>query len=231
MKIKAWIWGLALACGLGLVFPTAAAASPIVLNVTNCPTCDGNTYAVSLVQNTSTDYTLTVVANLSGYADGPAFLSAIAPKIPGVDVTTLTSAPGVANAGSWTPLTYTDPSTGINAGGCHITSGHNDFFCSDTANLGPTLTFNATGSSTPLTFVWDLSGANFGAGPIGASLKAQFEDSSGTKVGDLLSDDFNLPISPGSPVPEPATWALLATGLLALGITLKRQAFVVGGGR
>ena len=208
MTTRSAVLALALVLGLGLAAPAAARANTI--GPTNCLTCYGNSYTLTYFQTGSTQYTINLIIDASGYDAGvnSAYLMSIAPGIPGWTMpASLLSAPG--GTGDWSAV----QAGGINASGCDGSG--SPFFCNSALSQG---TFNEVGTTTPLDFSWSITDASLPTGAGGVSLKAYYADSSGNKVGPLLSEDMTLTM-----VPEPATWWLLGTGLLLLGCLWRRQ--------
>jgi hypothetical protein len=194
------------AAGLALfVVSTPAHATPIG---PDCGTCQGSiyelTYSGSPISSTATTQTfaVTLTINPSGYTGGGAFIDNVAPKVSSmVSAETLVSAPGTL--GNWT----LSPG-GINAGGC---SGSGSGFVCAADSTPP--------SDAPLPFagtyswVFDLTiptGTLFTAADA-ASIKVRYTDTSGNKVGALVSEDITLEV-----IPEPSTLLLVGGGLALL---------------
>jgi hypothetical protein len=230
MKFLGWFRALALT-GLGAL-PILAIADPIG---PNCGTCNGGIYTLSwsgtpqsTTATTETDrITLTidtsgVPASLTsqGGGAGPFFLNAVAIKIASsVLGSSLISAPG--GAASWNLIPG-----GINAGGC--SGSGSGFTCTDWVAVGP-----GTALGGLLTFVFDQTIA-LGAlmtDPFESSIKAQYVNSRGSKVGALVSEEITLQssstssgISSTGTTPEPGSTslALLGLGLLAATFWMRR---------
>ncbi len=194
---------------LALASPQAARADSL--------TYQGVVYTMSYfqtgVQVGTYDYTIQLTVDASGLNTAPsAYLASVAPGITGAVgpnglATTpadLIAAPG--GVGGWTTTVG-----GLNANGC---SGTGNFFCSS-ANSDGTFNLNTSSSaSSPFLFQWVIYDSSLPTGVDGIALKSEFVNAAGSKVGGLLSQDLTL--TPLTPVPEPGTWVLMASGLLAL---------------
>jgi hypothetical protein len=95
---------------------------------------------------------------------------------------------------------------GINAGGC---DGHGSGFVCAGAN---SLSFAAAVPDGTYSWVFDLTTTGLFTMPNEASIKARYTDSSGNKVGGLVSEDITLQRSDA--VPEPTSLLLLGSGLM-----------------
>lgn len=219
MKTFTWIRTLTMA-GV-LAAPALAMADPIG---PNCGSCDGGIYTLSwsgtpesTTATTETDrITLTidtsgVPASLTsqGGGAGPFSLNAVAIKIASsVISSSLFSAPG--GTANWNLVTG-----GINASGC--SGSGSGFDCADWIAAGPGAALGGI-----LTFVFDQT-INLGSlltSNLGASIKAQYVDASGSKVGALVSEDITLQssstssgISSTGSTPEPGSTSLAVLGL------------------
>jgi MYXO-CTERM domain-containing protein len=204
----------------------------------NCPTCDGGIYTLSwsgtpqsTTATTETDrITLTidtsgVAASLTsqGGGAGPFALNAVAIKVSAsASGSSLVSAPG--GTASWNLIPG-----GINSGGC--SGSGSGFDCADWIAAGPGAALGGI-----LTFVFDqtISLGSLLTGPLDSSIKAQYVNSSGSKVGALVSEGITLQsssstssgISSTGSAPEPGSTslALLGLGLLAASFWMRRRA-------
>jgi hypothetical protein len=61
------------------------------------------------------------------------------------------------------------------------------------------------------TWVFDLTVPTGSLTPNSGSIKVQYTDGSGNKVGDLVSEEITLEV-----IPEPSSFVLIAAGLVAL---------------
>jgi len=189
-----------------------AGATPIGPPPLSCGgnTCQGSTYELlysgSPISSTATTQTfeITLTINPTGYNGGGAFINAVAPKVSSaVDAVKLVSAPGTLT--NWTTMTG-----GINANGC---SGSGSGFVCAKDTSPPTdapVPFAGTYS-----WVFDLTVPTGGLTPNSGSIKVQYTDGSGNKVGSLVSEEITLEV-----IPEPSTLLLVAAGL---GVLARRR--------
>jgi hypothetical protein len=188
-----------------------AGATPIGPPPLSCgDTCQGSTYELlysgSPISSTATTQTFEITLNINptGYNGGGAFINAVAPKVSSsVDAFKLVSAPGTL--ANWTTM-----AGGINANGC---SGSGSGFVCAKETSSPTdapVPFAGTYS-----WVFDLTMPTGALTPNSGSIKVQYTDASGSKVGALVSEDITLEV-----IPEPSTLLLIAAGL---GVLARRR--------
>jgi PEP-CTERM motif-containing protein len=192
-----------------------AGATPIGPPPLSCAsnTCQGSIYELtysgspipppSLASTATTQtFEITLTINPTAYNGGGAFINAVAPKVSSmVDAVTLVSAPG--GSGNWATMMG-----GINAGGC--SGSGSGFVCAKdrTPPQDAPVPFAGTYS-----WVFDLTipTGTLLTGANAASVKVQYTDSSGNKVGALVSEPITLEV-----IPEPSTLLLVAGGLAFL---------------
>jgi len=189
---------------------TPALATPIGPPPLSCSggTCQGSiyelTYSGSPISSTPTTQTfaITLTIDPTAYNGGGAFIRAVAPKVSDkVNSFTLASAPGVL--GNWTPM-----SGGISAGGC--SGSGSGFVCAQDTTPPKDAPVPFAGTYSWVFDVTIPTGTLFTAADA-ASIKAQYTDSSGNKVGSLVSEDITLEV-----IPEPSTLFLVTCGLAFL---------------
>jgi hypothetical protein len=209
-----WVLGCLLLCGIASTATYADTIGP------NCSTCGGVVYTLTYApggapSNGTQWYDFTVKVDATGINVATAqVLTALALKAPaGTSGVQLISAPA---SGGWT-LT----SGGTNSGGCMYNT-TNGFDCAQATatSTGTGSGFGVpTGANDIYTFVFGFLLPAGTGGPISSDIKAVYDTTSGTFGG--------LQMSPGevmaSPVPEPGTLGLLASGLFVMGMLLKRR--------
>lgn len=162
-------------------------------------------------------FRVTLGIDTNGYSGTGSFLDQVAVKVSDSFVSaSLYSAPfGVA---SWALVPG-----GISASGCN--GAGSGFECVNSLavlNAGKGVAINP-GNGVGIDYSWVLditmdNGALF-TGLDMASVKGRFVNSSGAKVGDLVSEHITLT----TPVPEPETYAMLLAGLGLLGFAARRR--------
>jgi hypothetical protein len=191
-----------------VVFPAGATPiGPPPLTCTN-GTCQGAiyelTYSGSPIGSTATTQTfeITLTINPTGYNGGGAFINAVAPKVSSAENSvTLKSAPGVL--ANWTTM-----NGGINAGGCSMAG--SGFVCAEDEIPPSTVPLGDAPVPNPTTYTWvfDLTIPTGDLTPSAGTIKVEYTNASGTKVGALVSEPITLEV-----VPEPSTLLLVASGL------------------
>jgi hypothetical protein len=196
-----------------------AGATPIGPPPLTCTnnTCQGAiyelTYSGSPISSTSTTQTfgITLTIDPTGYNGGGAFINAVAPKVSSAENSvTLTSAPGVL--ANWTTM-----NGGINAGGCSMAGA--GFVCAE--DEIPPSKIPLGDAPVPFagtyTWVFDITIPTGTLTPSAGTIKVEYTDSSGTKVGTLVSEPITLEV-----IPEPSTAVLLAAGLASTSVVRRR---------
>ena len=201
---------LLLVCaGLGLVATALpASATPIGPPPLSCTngTCQGSiyelTYSGSPISTTATTQTfaITLTINPTGYNGGGAFINAVAPKVSSAENSvSLVSAPGVL--ANWTTM-----NGGINAGGCSMAG--SGFVCAEDSTPPTDAPVPFAGTYT---WLFDITIPTGDLTPSSGTIKVEYTDASGNKVGALVSEPITLEV-----IPEPSTLLLVGFGLALL---------------
>jgi hypothetical protein len=171
----------------------------------NCGTCSGSIYTLTSSTIGTDEFQITFTVDTSGYNGGGTLLDDVAFKVSSADPTSVSLVSAPNGAGDWTAF-----AGGINAGGC---DGHGSGFVCAAAN---SLASAASVPDGTYAWVFDITTTGLFTGTNESSVKARYTDSSGNKVGALLSEDITLqPDTPPS-VPEPSSLLLLGSGLAGL---------------
>jgi hypothetical protein len=189
---------------------TPAGATPIGPPPLTCTnnTCQGAiyelTYSGNPISSTATTQTfaITLTIDPTGYNGGGAFINAVAPKVSNTENSvTLASAPGVL--ANWTTL-----NGGVNAGGCSMAGA--GFVCAEDEHPPSKVPLGDAPVPKATTYTWefDITVPTGGLTPNLGTIKVEYTDGSGKKVGNLVSEPITLEV-----VPEPSTAVLLAAGL------------------
>ena len=208
-----------------LVFGMTIAANADTIGP-NCATCNGATYTLTYnptaVASDSTSqtfeffYTIDVSGFNAAAAGSTVYLEAVAlkPSNDILDPSTMAFAPG--GVGDWSNPLITGS---LNANACSDNTG-NAFACAQAVSLSSFNQFTV-GSSKTFSFGLDI---RMGTGTLTTadSIKAEFVDANGNKIGSLLSE--NITASRSVPAPEPTSLALFGAGFAALATLRKRRA-------
>jgi hypothetical protein len=181
----------------------------------NCGTCQGSTYLLTYDPTMTTTsggvstYDVFFTIDPTTYNGGGAYINAVAIKIASQEASTgnsVVNAPG--GAGSW----LLDLG-GLNAGGC--SGSGNGFICAEDSHTAPVPVAGK--------YTWEFHYAtsqSLLAGPMGSSIKAEYVNASGGKVGALVSEDITLQTKT---VPDGGMTLMLLGGVLVGLETLRRK--------
>jgi hypothetical protein len=176
-----------------------------------CASCLGSSYTLSYTNTANPNvFDVTLVINATGFTNSNTdLLNAVSLKLSSSSPTaSLLSAPTGFS---------TTVSGGLSAGGCN--GAGSGFFCSESSGLG----VEVGHAGDIYTFVWAVttgSPASLFTGIDDASVKALYVTSAGRQNG-ITSEEITL--SHVTAVPEPASFALLGSGLLAVAGAVKRR--------
>lgn len=180
--------------------------------------CNGNLYAVWVVNQTATSYVLSVgiqvTSNYTGGVVDTIDALALVPNNQG----SFTAASLVSN-----PLgTWTLQNGGLGASGCNGSGG--GYICAGASGSGAHLYSFSSGSPTPSTLIWQfqINGTPPSLGNT-VQIKYHYDHLGGTGVTDSGLVDVGIQCIGGngcpnqaSSVPEPVTSALIGSGLIGL---------------
>jgi hypothetical protein len=191
----------------GLITAASATHASAASIGPDCGTCQGSIYTLTNLGLAPIDlnsadgsfdtWRIALTIDTSGYTGAGVAIDEIAIKVSDkVNQASMVDAPGAV--GSWQLLPG-----GLDANGC--TGSGSGFDCSDWIGIGSS---PAIVHGPLLTWVLDVDVASpLLQGFDQASIKVRYVDSSGNKVGALVSENIT--------VPEPGTWSLLALGVAA----------------
>lgn len=194
--------------------------------ISGCATCNGASFTLTYNPTpvasdaTSQTYSMFYTINVLGFNAAPTgssiYVKAIGVKPSSniLDPSTLASAPG--GVSNWSNPLITGS---LSANACTDNSG-NAFACAQANSLG---SFNRFVVGNSGTFTWNLF-IRVGSGTFTTadSIKAEFDDANGNKVGSLLSQNITASIAP-VPVPEPASVTMFGTALIGAGAFFRRR--------
>jgi hypothetical protein len=198
--------------GLGVMADPSLADS-IGGTGSSCATCQGSTYTLQYaLESTSggnSTYDITYTIDTSTYTGGGTNLSSAAVKVaPAADIalgtTELDSTPG----GTWDVI-----DGGLNNSGCKADPNGNGFEC---AQASPSVNmFDKVGGTLVWIFDITVPTGDLLTSAFQASIKAEYVDPLGAKVGGMVTE--NITLSPGPPppppVPEPMSLLLFGSGV------------------
>jgi hypothetical protein len=196
---------------IGLMFSGVSRADLL----SGCGTCQGSTYlltydptkTVSSIGVSIYDVFLTI--DPSGYTGGGSYINAVAIKIASDNGATgsVIIAPG--GAGNWTEV-----DGGLNASGCSGAGA--GFICASDGHTAPVPTAAGT------TYIWEFNYATSKSlltGNLASSIKVDYVNGTGGKVGALVSEDITLQ----QQVPDGGMALMLLGGALVGLETLRRR--------
>jgi hypothetical protein len=191
----------------GLITAASATHASAALIGPDCGTCQGSIYTLTNLGLAPIDlnsadgsfdtWRIALTIDTSGYTGAGVAIDEIAIKVADkIDKASMVDAPGPVASWQLVP-------GGLDANGC--TGSGSGFDCSDWIGIGSS---PAIVHGPLLTWVLDVDVASpLLQGFDQASIKVRYVDSSGNKVGALVSENIT--------VPEPGTWSLLALGVAA----------------
>ena len=176
----------------------------------DCPTCQGSIYTLTNLGlfgtfNGNDEYHFSLTIDTSDYIGGGDFIDLVALKVSSsiVGTPTLLEAPG--GIAAWTVETG-----GLNGNGC--SGAGSGFVCASDGQTAP------VEPSALYTWTFSLLIPHDTLLAI-ASIKVRYVDANGNKVGDLVSENINVPDG------DAGTFELLGFGLLSVGAALLLQRF------
>jgi hypothetical protein len=204
------------------LFAFGAHADPIGGPGSTCGSCQGGVYTLTYDGTALPDadplhetYRVTLTVDTNTYTGGGAAIAATSVKVASAIIfggSSLFAAPG--GLANWSLV-----DGGIAAAGC--SGAGSGFLCADYVGAGAGAAVGGI-----LGWVFDIqvnNGALF-TDLLESSIKVEYVNSAGDKVGALVSENITLQVPPPPLlIPEPGTLSLLGLGLVALGLRRRRK--------